>query len=458
MNKYPRFLSIIAAAVFISLCIVGITGIHTEYGDIRSTISSGVTESSTGTGWGDDIMLSFLCPDEKELNDDEVSEICRILEKRISAFGIRDAIVSYDKEMKLFTVEIAYSSRSSYDPNILYDYLGSVGDIQIRAGYEKDDDGHPAGITAETLIADGKDIKKITFSVDDSTSTTRYVCNITYGGETKEKIREYTEKIINAEDSTDKYYSIWIDDKLVTSRAFTEVIKNGVVNSGTIETSSDSTLLNDYTAMQMLAAADRLPFGLTAAYVYNLSDPDHSVRFTGALKLITAALAVAALYFLLRYRLAGIGIILGMVGYCGASSLILSGGMVADLGLYVTGNVIAALASATAAVIITMFFVMNAFSGAMKKSTPFRAAREVFASAEKNGALALVALLLVSVALNLISRFIPAAYSLYELTGVFTLFLAAGYVCVLLGSACFIKSMCSTKKLSNEKLYGGAAA
>ncbi|MBR5979349.1 MAG: hypothetical protein IK029_01000, partial [Oscillospiraceae bacterium] len=185
MNRYPRFLAVIAAVVFICTLVLGITGIYTEYGDVRTAIAYSVKDSSVGTGLGSGILITFLCPEGTEPSSEEISSVCSIMEKRLQTYGIKDANVYYDTNMSVFAVEAAYTGRSGYDPNILYKYLGRIGRITVRAGNERDDDGKPSGTTAETVLGEGKDIKKVSFSVDESSSTTRYICDIKFGGESK---------------------------------------------------------------------------------------------------------------------------------------------------------------------------------------------------------------------------------------------------------------------------------
>ena len=457
MNKYPRFLALAVAVFFALLMVFGIFGIHTEYGDIKTSIAYGVEESSTGTGLGGELMVTYLCPGGSEISDSDIRAISSILEKRLEAYGMRDSRVYFDEELKIFAVEASYTGRSTYNPNILYQYLGHIGKVEIRAGNEKDDDGHPAGITAEKVLASSEDMKKVTFSIDDSSSSTRYLCDITFSGDSKKTLREHTESVINSETSSDKYYSIWLDGEMVTSRAFNSVIKDGVVPSGTIVTSSGSDVLNDYIAIRMYSESGMLPFQLTGAYVYNLSEPDNGTLFTGALFILLAvAAAVSALCFI-RYGFGGIGVAVGMVGFCGAICIILSGSLSTDFGMYVSKNVLYSLIASVAAVSLMIVSVLSRFSSELRRLTAFRAAKDVFSAAEKRGAFALIALAVVTIALRLLYGVFRFLYAPYEVMMAFTVFCAAGYVTVLLGTACVVKAFASAKQLTNEKLYGGFA-
>ena len=73
MNKYPRFLAVIAAVVFICTLVLGITGIYTQYGDVRTAISYSVKDSSVGTGLGTGILITYLCPNGTEPTQDEIA-------------------------------------------------------------------------------------------------------------------------------------------------------------------------------------------------------------------------------------------------------------------------------------------------------------------------------------------------------------------------------------------------
>lgn len=456
MNKYPRFLAVIAAVVFICTLVLGITGIYTQYGDVRTAISYSVKDSSVGTGLGTGILITYLCPNGTEPTQDEIASVCSTLEKRLRSYGIQDANVYYDDSMSVFAVEASYTARSGYDPNILYSYLGRVGRITVRAGNEKDDDGKPSGITAETVLAEGKDLKKVSFSIDDSGSTTSYVCDIKFGGESKETVKKHTEEVMQADTTTAKNYSVWLDDSFVTGRMFNSVITNGVVPCGSLIYSDDQ--VDNYIGLRIIAGSDELPFELTGAYVYNLADPDNSVRFNGALIFLLVEAAVFAVIAVIRYRLAGLGAAVGMAGFCGAACILLSGGLSPDLGLYVTKVKLYVVAAIMALFAFVMLLLLDRISKSLGNSTPFRAARDAFSVAEKRGGLLLASLIIVTVAADLLSLTFSYLNPLYEVLLTASLLAVAGYVCFILGSACIIKSMASTRKLNDEKLYGGISA
>ena len=456
MNKYPRFLAVIAAVVFICTLVLGITGIYTQYGDVRTAISYSVKDSSVGTGLGTGLLITYLCPDGTEPTQDQIASVCSTLEKRLQTYGIQDANVYYDTIMSVFAVEASYTARTGYDPNILYSFLGRVGRITVRAGNERDDDGKPSGITAETVLAEGKDLKEVSFSVDESNSTTRYICDIKFGGESKETIKKHTEEVMQADTNTAKYYSVWLDDNFITGRTFTSVIKNGVVPGGSVVYTDDQ--VDDYIGLRVIAGSDELPFELTGAYVYNLADPDNSDRFYGALILLLVEAAVFAVIAVLRYRLAGLGAAVGMAGFCGAACILLSGGLSPDLGLYVTKVKLYVVAALMALFAFVMLSLLDRISKSLGNSTPFRAARDAFSVAEKRGGLLLASLVIVTVAADLLSLAFTKLNPLYEVLLTASLLAVAGYICVILGSACIIKSIASTRKLNDEKLYGGVSA
>ena len=105
-----------------------------------------------------------------------------------------------------------------------------------------------------------------------------------------------------------------------------------------------------------------------------------------------------------------------------------------------------------------MLSLLDRFSRSLGSSTPFRAAREAFSAAEKRGAVLLAVLIAVTAVIDILSYTVSWLYPLYEVLLTASLFSAAGYVCMILGSVCLIKSMASTRKLNDEKLYGGVSA
>ena len=105
-----------------------------------------------------------------------------------------------------------------------------------------------------------------------------------------------------------------------------------------------------------------------------------------------------------------------------------------------------------------MLLLLDRISKSLGNSTPFRATRDAFSVAEKRGGLLLASLIIVTVAADLLSLTFSYLNPLYEVLLTASLLAVAGYVCFILGSACIIKSMASTRKLNDEKLYGGISA
>ena len=147
-----------------------------------------------------------------------------------------------------------------------------------------------------------------------------------------------------------------------------------------------------------------------------------------------------------------------MAGFCGAACILLSGGLSPDLGLYVTKVKLYVVAALMALFAFVMLLLLDRISKSLGNSTPFRAARDAFSVAEKRGGLLLASLIIVTVAADLLSLTFSYLNPLYEVLLTASLLAVAGYVCFILGSACIIKSMASTRKLNDEKLYGGISA
>jgi len=453
MNKYPRVLAVITAVLFVAALVLGIAGIHTRYGDVKTTVAYGIDETSTGTGLNSEMMITYIC-DQETLSDEERDTVLDVLNARLRAYGINDAEVLYDSVNSIFAVKLAYSPRSVYDPNILYDYLGDVGSIQIRPGNEKGEDGLPSGATAEAIIAGNDDIKSLDLEIEGSGTFTQYNCEIHYGGAAKQVIREYSEKVSSSSESADKVYSIWLDGDMITSHSFTSPVKNGVVNAGT-NVYSTTSMVSQYTGLRMLASSASLPFELTPAYVYDLSDPDNAKTFTGYMVLLAVAAAVLSVMLIARYRLSGVAALLGFVGFFGVGSIVMSGSLAPELGIYVSRNVLISIISSAVFVMISAVLMSEKLRSNLGDSTVFRTARDTFRGTELSYAAGLAVMAVITLLLYFLSAAVPVTRGLYEMFSSLTLFCAIGYVCVVLGMACIIKSFAATKKTSDEKYYGG---
>ena len=454
MKRYPRFLAVIISLLFVFGLILTVFGIHTKYGDVNTTVFLSANESNTGTGLSSELMLTFLAPEGSELDDDTCKDICSILKKRLQSFGITDAIISYDLSKAAFSVKLSYNSRTTYDVSTIYEYLGAIGAIEIRAGNEKDDDGMPAGETAKTIIASNDDLRSVSFSVDDSSSSTKYICDIKYGGETKNQIRNYTEQVMASEDNEDNVYSIWIDNNMITSRSFSSEVKNGVVPAGT-GVYTDSSLLPEYTALQMFASSKKLPVELSSSVVYDFSDPGNHPVFTTCLVAVCIALGVFGLVTVFRYKLAGFSNFIGWIGFMAVSGIVVSGGFDPNLGIYVSKRVLSCFLTVVLIFVIYSILILERIKKGTEHASSYRAVTDSYSLAEKDTVITVVLLVGIAIVIYLLSRLSAVFLDLKEMIVSFAVFALIGYLTIVLGGACITKSLASTQSLSNEKYYGG---
>lgn len=453
MKKYPRFLAVILIVLFIGSLILTSFGIHTRYGDVNTSVFLSSDETNTGVGLSSEIMMTYYCPENTELTDELCNEICGILEKRLQSYGIYDAVVACDRSKAVFSVKLSYNSRTTYDPNIVYGYLGNVGTIEIRAGNEKDENGLPSGKTAETVIVDNTDLRSVSYSEEGSGSSIKYTCDLKYKGNSKKLIQEYTELIADA-DASDRVYSIWLDNSMITSRTFSSVIKNGVIPAGTSIYSSSS-LSTEYTALVMLASSDKLPFALTSSGVFNLSDPDNHSVFSSTLVITLVSIAVIGLLLTLKYKLAGFAVLLGLTGFLGASGIVTSGGFDPNLGIYVSRNVLVSFITAALLITVLCVVILERIRTGVKEVSSYKAVTEAFKKTEKKGAVALCILVVLTVLVYLFTLLLPTLHDLQEVMFALTMYMIIGYITVILGGACISKSLASTKPFNSERLYGG---
>ncbi len=454
MKKYPKFLAVIITLLFIGGMILTVFGIHQHYGDVDTTVFLSAKESNTGTGLSSEIMFTYNAPKGNEIDEDLGKEICSILKKRLQSLDINDAIVAYDELNSVFSVKLSYNARSSYDPNLVYGYLGEIGNIEVRAGNEKDENGLPSGETAKTVIADNDDLKKVTFSVEGSGSTTRLVCDLKYNGETRDTIKNYTQQVTDSEDKEDNIYSIWLDNEMVTSRMFSSVIKNGVIPAGT-NVYTDDSQTSTYNALVMLASSEKLPFELTSDNIYNFSDPDNHTVFVNCLKVLVIAIAVLVLIFIFRYRLAGVANLIGWIGFFAISGIVVSGGFDSSLGIYVSKRVLACFLSVVTVFAVYSFVILERSRRLLRDSSSFKAVTSSYLKAEKDVGIVSGLLVVFAVIVYLLSRISAFFYEVKEVIVAFAVFTVIGYVALVLGGACVSKSLSSTQKLNNEKYYGG---
>ena len=452
MKNYPKFLMPVIAVLCILCLYFGIVGIQLHYGDVTTTVAPGIASASGGLGFetGAEIVLTY--DGEDELTDEDCKEVVSVLESRLFKYGISDYSVSYDLSAKAFLVELSYSSMSSYDMETVVENLGTIGKIEIRAGNETDDDGNPTGLS-ETVIATNEGL--IDVETSQTTGALNTILNnmtLTFTGDAKKAIREYSESVQDAEN---KLYSVWIDGEKVSYHSFSSVVKDGKIAAGDLTYAFGSSG-TDYSPYLLSLAAGPLPFELTSSGIYNYSNAGDNECYVALMYTVVILVLAFAVDQIWRAKLIGAAELLAGIGYLGLMTIFTTGYFYSSFGFQVTAYAASGVLVGLISVIILGYCIMEEIKASLAVSTPFKAIDAGFKPHMRKWPVFVIAPYAVSFIARLIFKNSEQLHGLYELFHAFAVSEILGYLTIICLGCLFAKSFAAFKKLGSiEFLFGG---
>jgi protein-export membrane protein SecD len=344
MKKVGKPVFFVVLVLILLLTYTSFLGISTTFGDIPTTWIKGAGDIRWGIDVRGGVDVTFSPPDDYDASDEDMAAAEQIIKVRMVSQNITDYEIYTDYDKDRIIVRFPWKEdETEFNPEDAIAELGATARLTFREGYETDASGLPSGITAETIILEGKDVEEAAPAM---TNNNEIVVSLKLTAEGAEKFAEATTRLA----PTRGIISIWMDDVMISYPSVQNAITNGEASiSGNFDAAAAKELADKINA-------GALPFTLQTTNFSTIS-PTLGVGARDAM-VMAGFIAFAAICVLMiaLYRLPGMvacialmgqaaGTIAAITGYLPAISsftLTLPGiaGIILSIGVGVDANVI----------------------------------------------------------------------------------------------------------------------
>ena len=341
MHKVKKPVFFIVVACILAFAYLTIAGIHTYYGDTKTSLIKGVGDIRWGIDIQGGVNATFEPADVYNASNTEMDAAKAVIEQRLIGLNITDREVYVDYKKHRVMVSFPWQSgETDFDPEEAVSELGETAVLTFRKGTEQ---------TGEEIMT-GADVKKAysTLAPDSTTGKNQNVVSLELKDSGKEAFGEATTELASSGGSI----SIWMDDKNISTANVNEAITDG-----------NCQISGNFTAESAKALADKinagsLPFKLET----KSSDIISPILGEGAKQAMVIAGIIAfviiAAYMIIVYRLPGVVAAISLFGQAMGTIAFISGfieifdsltltipgiaGVILAIGMGVDANVITA--------------------------------------------------------------------------------------------------------------------
>ena len=314
-------------------------GIHTYYGDTKTTIIKGVDEIRWGIDIQGGVNATFKPEGDYDATDVEMDAAKSVIEQRLLNLNITDSEVYVDYDHDHVIVSFPWQAgESDFDPEAAVNELGETAILTFRKGQTED---------GEKVIT-GTDVKKAEAAqLPDDNGGYQWVVALELDGSGKKAFADATTELAGK-----GYISIWMDEECISAPTVSNAITDGQCHiSGNFTYDSAKALADKINA-------GSLPFKLVASSTNTISPTLGDGAKNAMVVAGLIAFALIAVYMIAIYKLPGfvatislagqvivtIAAISGFFGNAESFTLTIPGiaGIILAIGMGVDANVITA--------------------------------------------------------------------------------------------------------------------
>lgn len=294
------------------ICILGLgyltfAGIHTQYGDIKTTYIKGADEIRWGIDIQGGVNATFQPADGYNATDDEMDAAKAVIEQRLISLNITDSEVYVDYSKDRVMVSFPWQAgEENFDPEAAVSELGETAVLTFRKGTNAD---------GEEVLT-GTDVKKAEAQQykDEKTGGVKFGVGLTLNSEGAKKFADAT-----AELAGKGQISIWMDDKSISAPNVESAITDGKAQ-----------ITGNFTYDTAKALADKinagsLPFKLTTSSTNIISATLGEGARNAMIIAGVIAFIIIAIYMIVIYRLPGFVASIALIGQVVGSIACISG-------------------------------------------------------------------------------------------------------------------------------------
>ena len=309
MKRVGKPVFFVLVLLIIVFTVTSFTGIKTQYGDTRNTIIKG----SEDIRWGIDIRggvdVTFSPPPGYQATQEEMSAAESIIKVRMVSQNITDYEIYTDMAKNRIIVRFPWKAdETDFNPEQAIKELGETALLTFREEAEVDELGLPIGITAESVVIEGRDIRTaspVSVPRTQGGMADQPAVSLELTPEGAVKFSEATGRLVG------KPISIWMDDTLISAPIVNQQITDG-----------SAIIQGNFTIQEAKDLADRinagaLPFKLQTEN-YNTISPTLGTGAKDAMVLAgMLAFIVTAVFMIFMYRLLGVIAVIALAGQVG---------------------------------------------------------------------------------------------------------------------------------------------
>lgn len=360
MKRVRKPVFFIVALLILFVGYASVFGIHGQNGDIPITYIKGINDIRWGIDIRGGVEATFRPADGVDATDDQINSAKAIIETRLVSSNITDYELYADKSNDRIIVRFPWKvDEKDFDPETAIEEISATAELTFREGreYESNDIGSdgkavakaPKGVTKESVILNGSDIKKATAqAVQSEKNSTKmdYIISLELKDSGKEKFAEATERLKG------DYISIWMDDVMISAPQVNSVITDG-----------KASITGDFTAKEASELAQKinagaLPFKLETSNFGTINPTLGNSALTAMGIAACIAMVLICLFMLIMYRLPGFIACIALIGQMALSLAAVSGfftfvpsftmtlpgiaGIILSIGMGVDANIITA--------------------------------------------------------------------------------------------------------------------
>lgn len=245
---------------------------------------------------------------QKEALNEENYKLCKkIIEKRLSSYGVNDYTVRLNNENGEIVVEL-YETKNT--DTVIYN-LEYLGEFTIKDSETK-----------ETLLGN-EDVKSAKAVYGTTEAGTTVYLSIEFNKEGKKKLQEISKNYIETKDeegnSKTKKVTINIDDEQLTETYFAGENREGVLQLSVGSVSTDASTIQSYleqvSSIASLIDSGKMPVKYDVSNNNNLSTSVNQDMLKICISLVALIALVALVYLCIKYKVNGILLSISYLGY-----------------------------------------------------------------------------------------------------------------------------------------------
>lgn len=350
MKRVAKPVFFVIAILILILSYFATFGLHTQYGDIDTTVIKGIGDIRWGIDIKGGVEATFKPADNVDASDEEIETAKAVIETRLVSNNITDYELYADASSDRIIVRFPWKEdETSFDAKTAIEEISATAQLTFRPGdsyatTDMNSEGQmvyktPTGDT-ETILMDGSNVETAQPGVNGAD----YVVSL--------KLKDA--KIF--EDITSKYngqtVSIWLDDEMISAPTVQAVITNGEASitglTGAEEAQSLATKIN----------AGALPFKLETTSFGSVDPTLGEAALVAMAYAAVIALVFMTIFLIVMYRLPGFVAVIALLGQLALSVAAVSGlftvipsftmtlpgiaGMILSIGMGADANIITA--------------------------------------------------------------------------------------------------------------------